>query len=314
MIRILNVEPEGYADEARATLERLGEVVDAPLSRAELLAALPRYDVLIVRLRHRIDREIIACGERLRAIVSATTGLDHIAVEAAAARGIAVLSLRGETEFLRTISATAEHTWALLLALIRHLPPAAASVLDGEWNRDLFRGRELDGKRLGIIGLGRIGRKVARYGEAFGMQVAAFDPTDAEWMNGVERTTTLSELLSQSDALSVHIPLNANTKGLIGAHELSLLPPDAVLINTSRGETIDEAALLAALESNRLAGAALDVIADEREPERRRQSPLLAYARTHDNLIIGGATHESMARTEIFMAQKLIAFLNCPRF
>lgn len=312
-IRILNAEPEAYSAEARTILEQLGEVVEATPGRAELLALLPNYDVLIVRLKQRIDREAIDRGARLQAIVTATTGLDHIDVDYAARRGVQVLSLRGEHEFLRGVSATSEHTWALLLALVRRIPQAAASVRGGEWNRNLFRGRELKGQRLGVVGLGRIGRKVTGYGLAFGMEVAAYNPDATEWMEGVKRAATLADLLRHSDVLSLHAPLDAESRGMIGERELALLPPGAVLINTARGALVNEAALLRALESGHLAGAALDVIEHEHAPVERQQSALLAYAATHDNLLItphiGGATCESMSKTEVFMARKLASFL-----
>ena len=163
MTRILNAEALGYCDEARVILRELGEVAEGNLDREELLARLPGYDVLIVRLAHQVDREVIDTGRHLKVIVSATTGLDHIDTSYAASKGIAVLSLRGEAAFLDSIWATAEHTWALLLAVLRRIPQAFASARAGHWDRDLFRGNELAGKRLGIVGLGRVGRKVARY-------------------------------------------------------------------------------------------------------------------------------------------------------
>lgn len=313
-IRILNAEPQGYAREARSLLGEWGILVEKEMSRADLLRELGDYDVLIVRLAHHIDREVIEAGRRLKAIVSATTGLDHIDVEYAESQGIAVLSLRGETEFLRSINATAEHTWALLLCLLRWIVPASIAAGNGSWNRDAFRGHELNGKRLGIVGLGRIGEKVARYGQVFGMDVGAYDPTAAEWMDRVWRASSLPELLRWSEVLSLHVPLNSDTEGMIGVPELALLPPGAVLINTSRGELVDEGALVETLKSGRLAGAALDVVANERGEHRRQKSPLLAYARAHDNLLItphvAGATYESMAKTELFMARKLGDFLS----
>jgi D-3-phosphoglycerate dehydrogenase len=311
--RILNAEPLGYCDEARTVLNQVGDLVEASLNRFELLSQLPNYDVLIIRLAHQINREIIDAGHGLKAIVTATTGLDHIDIDYAHSKGIAVLSLRGETDFLRTVSATAEHTWALLLALSRRIPHAYAAVQRGEWCRDAFRGHELDGKRLGLVGLGRVGCKVARYGLAFGMAVAAYDPYATGWVDGVAHCQTLAELLSQSDVLSMHVPLNDETAGMLGADELALLPQGAMLINTSRGEVVDEKALVQAIEVGHLVGAALDVVTHEREPEQRRCNPLLAYVCTRDNLIItphiAGATHESMAKTEVFMAHKLLSFL-----
>ncbi|HPO58472.1 MAG TPA: NAD(P)-dependent oxidoreductase, partial [Anaerolineaceae bacterium] len=185
-----------------------------------------------------------------------------------------------------------------------------ASVLRGEWNRDAFRGHDLCGRSLGILGLGRIGEKVARYGLAFGMRVLAYDPTRDPWMEGVERANTMDELLAASEVLSIHVPLNERTEGLIGRRELALLPPGALLVNTARGAVLQREALLEALESGRLGGAALDVLWDERGAADER---LLEYARTHENLLItphiGGATVESMAATEVFMARKLQRFL-----
>jgi D-3-phosphoglycerate dehydrogenase len=312
MVRILNIEPKGYTQPAREVLQGLGELKEAELGRDELLAQLAGYEVLITRLAHYIDGEVLDAGPQLKAVVTATTGLDHIDLEAAAQRGVEVLSLRGEWEFLESVSATAEHTWGLLLALVRRIPAAHASVLAGGWDRDSFKGRELMGRRLGCLGLGRLGRKVAAYALAFGMEVCAHDPAPLKWVEGVERLDTLEELLAASEVLSLHPPLNEQTRGMIGQRELALLPRGSVVINTARGGLIDEAALLQALQSGHLAGAALDVLANE-PAGGQAASPLIAYAREHSNLIItphvAGATDESMAKTELFMARKLGDFL-----
>jgi len=309
---ILNLEPDNYSAEASAILQSLGRVDGGPLTRRELLERIGDYEIIIVRLAHQVDREMLDRAERLKAILTATTGLDHIDMAYAESKNITVLSLRGETEFLRGIPATAEHTWALFLALVRRIPSAFQSVLAGEWERDRFKGHDLAGKTLGILGLGRIGEMVARYGQAFGMRVIAYDPYRRDWLPGVERAGEMETLLRQSQVLCVHVPLNEETTNLLGAAELAQLPPGAVLVNTARGQVLDESALLNALESGRLAGAALDVICDERAKGPNR-SPLVQYARTHDNLLItphiAGATYESMAATEIFMARKLKAFL-----
>jgi D-3-phosphoglycerate dehydrogenase len=310
--RILNLEPENYAAAARTILQSLGRVEAGPLKRRALLAQVGVYDILIVRLAHPIDREVLERAARLKVIVTATTGLDHIDIAYAETKSIAVLSLRGETAFLRGIPATAEHTWALLLALTRHIPAAFQSVKAGEWQRDRFKGHDLAGRTLGILGLGRIGGMVARYGQAFGMRVIAFDPYRREWLAGVERAASRDELLRQSQVLSVHVPLNAETTNLLGAAELAQLPPGALLVNTARGQVLDEAALIASLASGHLGGAALDVICNERSGGPAG-SDILRYARAHDNLLvtphIGGATFESMAATEVFMANKLRKYL-----
>lgn len=310
--RILNAEPENYSPRALEILQGAGQVRLAALSRAELLAALAEVDALIVRLAFQVDEEVFAAAPHLRAVVSATTGLDHIDLAAAERHGVQVLSLRGEVDFLRSIPATAELTWGLLLALTRNIPSAFSSVLAGEWQRDRFKGHDLAGRRLAILGLGRIGSIVARYGLAFGMRVYAYDPHPLTWVEGVKRTESMEELLVAADVLSIHVPLNPQTVGLVGAEQLNRLPPGALLINTSRGDVLDESALLAALQSGRLAGAALDVLSNERSAGLG-SSALVEYARTHANLLltphIGGATYESMAATEIFMAHKLVNFL-----
>lgn len=313
MIRILNAEPLNYSEAAREILQTLGSVDERYLNREGLLACLSDYDILIVRLGFQVDRALLDAGRRLCAIVTATTGLDHIDAAYAEKRGIAVLSLRGEYEFLRSIPATAEHTWALLLALIRQIPWAYSSVLEGRWERDAFRGRDLSKRRLGILGLGRIGEKIARYGLAFGMDVAAYDPAPLGEVEGINLCDSMMALLRRSDVLCVHVPLNESTERLIGAAELAELPPGAMVINTSRGAVLDEAALVNALKSNQLAGAALDVVADEREQCGNGREALVAYARNHTNLLvtphIGGATVESMRDTEVFMAEKLKRYL-----
>ena len=310
-IRIFNVEPEGYSPKAREVLGTLGEVTEKTCNRDGLLAAVAECEVLIARFGHHMDRELFAAATRLRALVSATTGLDHIDLEAAAAHDVTVLSLRGETEFLKGMSATAELAWGLLLSLLRRIPQATDSVKGGGWDRDAFRGNELRGKQLGILGLGRLGRMVAEYGRAFGMSVAAYDPYASDWPMGVEPCSAVEDLMEDAQVLSIHVPLNDETRGMIDATMLARLPEGAVLINTSRGAVVDEAALLEALGSGRLAGAGLDVVAEEfcGGPSQA----LLAYARDHGNLIItphmGGATVESMEKAEVFIAHKLVRFL-----
>jgi D-3-phosphoglycerate dehydrogenase len=308
-IRILNAEPAGYCEEARRVLAQLGEVVDGPVRQDELANAARDCDVLIVRLGLRVTREVLTAAPRVRTIVSATTGLDHIDTAAAAELGVTVLSLRGETAFLRSVTSTAEHTWALLLALARRIPAASASVGAGGWDRDAFRGRELSGRRLGLLGLGRVGEQVARYGRAFGMTVTAHDPHRTGWVRGVQRAGTLDDLLAQSEILSIHVHLDETTRGLLDEVRLKTLPSGAWLVNTSRGAIVDEAALVALLRDGHLGGAALDVLEGEGDTAARAASPALAYARAHDNLVLtphlGGATSDAMRKTEVFMAQKL---------
>lgn len=313
MIRILNAEPAGYCDEARMILRSIGEITEESVTQEELVRRVEDFDVVIIRLGLRITRQVLEAGRHLKVVVTATTGLDHIDLDAACKRGVTILSLREEAEFLREVPATAEHTWALLLALARRLPWAFDSVRQSRWDRDGFRGRDLRGKRLGILGLGRVGEQVAQFGLAFGMKLGAYDRYRQEWVEGVHRFTTEEEFLAWSEVLSVHVPLNKETEGLLNRERLRLLPWGAWVVNTARGAIIDENALVSLLEEGYLAGAALDVLKGDTDPQARQQSPLLTYVQKHTNLLItphiGGATIESMARTELFMAQKLWRYL-----
>lgn len=316
---MLNLEPKGYSQEARVILEQFARVENGPLTRQELMENVGRFDALIVRLGHVIDREVLDRGKRLKAVATATTGLNHIDVEAAKRRNVDVLSLRGETEFLEEIHATSEHTWALLLALIRKVPAAVSHVRDGGWDRDCFKGSELYGKTLGIIGFGRIGSKLAKYAAAFGMEVLAHDIKVFQSSEYV-KVVPLDMLLAQSDIVSVNVAYNDSTHHVIDARAIAAMKKGAVLINTSRGEVIDQDALLAALQSGHVAGAALDVLEGEYSHDKdwAKKDPLVEYVRGNQNLLvtphIGGATFESMEKTEVFIAQKLRSFFTEKKF
>ncbi|MDP2641548.1 MAG: NAD(P)-dependent oxidoreductase [Candidatus Yanofskybacteria bacterium] len=309
--QILNLEPEGYSREAAAILKQFAEVKEGPLTPEELRRDVSRFDALIVRFAHGvIGRELMEKGTRLKAIATATTGLNHIDLQAARERGISVLSLRGETEFLNGIYATPEYTFALLLALIRKIPDAVFHVRSGEWNRDQFKGTELYGKTLGIIGFGRVGKNIARYAEAFGMEVLAYDIKDIP-MPSYARSVSLEMLLKESDVISLCVTYDDATHHMIDEEAFAAMKRGVLIVNTSRGEVINEEAFLVSLESGHVAGASVDVLGGELA-QPIREHPLVRYAATHTNLLItphvAGATAESMEKTEIFIAEKLRKF------
>ncbi len=313
-LKILNLEPDDYSAEALAILEKFSHVDTGPLSREELKTSIGSYDILIARLGHKIDKEILEAADNLKAIVTATTGLNHIDTVEAEKRKIRVLSLQGEREFLDTITATAEHTIALILSLIRNIPASCANVLDNHWDRDSFKGIDLANRTIGIIGYGRLGGLVAHYASALGMRVLAHDVKDMTDTETV-KFVSMEELLKSSDIVSLHVLYTPETHHLIDASCFKKIKEGAVFINTARGELVDEQALLKALESGHLAGAALDVIEGEniKNTNWMENDPLICYARKHSNLLItphiGGATYDSMAKTEIFMANKLQKFI-----
>lgn len=310
--RLLISESEGFSAEALGLLEQAFLVERAELDRGALIHRIGPFDILWVRLRTLIDDEIFVHAKNLEAVVTNTTGLNHIDLQAAHSRGIEVLSLKGETEFLKEIRATAEHTLALCLALLRKLPMAHMHALDGKWDRTQFQGSEIHRKTVGIIGYGRLGSIVATYFKAFGAKVIVnstdLDPGDtAEGFQAVE----LSQLLSESDIVSLHADYVPDNKHMIAEEHFAMMKPNAVFINTARGELVDEDALASALESKLIAGAALDVLASEQSravpPER-----LIMIAKTTSRLIltphIAGNTAESLSKTEVFLAKKLCRF------
>lgn len=311
--KILVAESTRFTSRAETILRGLGEVSLADLDRPGLLRAVIDAEVLWVRLRHRIDSEVLGNAPKLKFLVSPTTGLNHIDLSEAEKRGIQLVSLRGQTDFLREIRATAEHTIGLSLALLRHVTQAHAQVVSGHWNRDAFWGNELAGKTIGIVGYGRLGRIVAEYFKVFGCGVLVADPEVApsELASRVS-FRPLPELLAEADLVTLHVNLSDATQKFFGRDQFARMKAGAWFINTARGELVDEDALLGALQSGRLAGAALDVLSDER-PAGMTDHPVVQYAKTHDNVLItphiGGCTFESVEKTEIFAAEKLRSLL-----
>ena len=256
------------------------------LAEADLLPLVPEIDAWIVRGATKVTRRLIEAATRLRWVARAGAGLDNIDVGAAKERGIQVLNVPGANAV-----AVAELVFGLLLGLLRKIPAADASVRRGEWDKSRFMGRELRGKTLGIVGLGKIGRAVAQRARGFEMTCVGHDPlvpdADVRAM-GVE-PLTFDALLARADIVTLHVPLTPGTKGMIGPAQLARMPRGAILVNTARGGLVDEAALLASLESGALSGAALDVFADEPP----KGLPLLSHPRVVLTPHIGAATVEA---------------------
>lgn len=310
---ILILEPEGYNPAALALYRSLGRVAvwpDVPArSRRQSLASA---DILLVRLAHRIDTAWLDRMPRLRVIATPTTGLTHIDIPAAQKRGITVISLQG-ADVLKNIPSTAEETIGLMLSLARRIPWAFEDVKKGRWNRDLWRGHQLSGKTLGIVGLGRLGSMVARYARVLGMRVIAADPhiSAAKMMFAHVGKMSLDTLFKKSDIISIHAPLTDGTHDMVRSRHLKSMKPSAYLINTARAEIIEKGALILALREAWIAGAAVDVMRNEDgSGQHLKKDPLWQYARTHANLLIvphlGGATYEAMAATEEWIARRVV--------
>jgi len=253
--------------------------------------------------------ERIARATKLELYVTATTGANHVDASALAARDVPLLTLRGESDLLQSLTPAAEHSWLLVLACARGLRAATEQVLAGGWDRTRHPGTMLRGRTIGIVGCGRIGQWVGRYAEAFGMRRLGYDPHVTPWPDHIERVE-LSDLLAHADVVTVHVPLDVSTTGLIGETELARMKPDAILVNTSRGEIVDEHALVRALGANRLAGVGLDVLVGEPDVGRH---PLVRLAATDARVVItphiGGFSPDAVSRVLAFSCHRIVQAL-----
>lgn len=301
---VYNAEPLGYSRKAKEKWVSRGyRYIEGSWEEIDASTDFEEIEVLIVRLKRKVDESILNKFLRLKYVVSATTGHDHLDLSALSKKKIELISLRGHSDFLNTIPSTAEHTWALMMSLLRNIPQSSNDVRDGRWDRDAFRGYQLKNKTLGIIGLGRTGTKVAEYAKAFSMRVIYYDPfveTTAE----LTKFQSVEDLVSEADIISLHVHLNDETHHLINQEVLRKLKKGSYLINTSRGKVCDEAALVNALLDGKLTGVATDVLYHELTDFK--SSPLWKYAQTSDNVIItphiGGATWDAMHACEEFLA------------
>lgn len=319
-MKILNTLGKTYPEEARKILARVGTAEYRTLNQKTFEKVIGDYDVAVTALGLLFNKTALEKARKLKVIVTATTGLDHIDLIQAKKQGITVLALRGETAFLNTITGTAELAAGLMIELLRQTPHAFDSVKRYEWNRDVFRGHNLYGQTLGVVGMGRLGRWMGRYGVAFGMQVQFFDPYVKTSPSKKYKKVSFETLLKTSDCISIHVHLEKGTENMLSAREFGLMKKTAYLINTSRGKIVNEKDILAALKKKTIAGYATDVLADELSFSTGggssfggKNHPLVEYAKKNQNLIIvphiGGMTHESREATDIFMAKKLEKFL-----
>ncbi len=303
------------ADQALALIQAHAEVevwpeAEAAVPREEILAHVRDADGLLSLLTDRIDAEVMEAGPRLRVISNFAVGVDNVDVAAATARRILVCSTPGVLT-----ETTADLTWAVLLAAARRIPEAERYLRDGRWRAwspQLMLGQDVHGATLGIIGFGRIGQAVARRAQGFAMRVLYHDPERKPELEAAlgAQYVDLGTLLRQSDFVCIHTPLTEQTRGLIGRAELAKMKPTAILINTARGPVVDQGALAEALRERRLAGAGLDVFAEEPLP---MDDPLLAL----DNVVllphIGSASVATRTRMAMMAAENLIAGMNGER-
>lgn len=286
-------------------LKQVAEVdVNTGMPKEDLIACIGEYDGLVVRSATKVTADVIAAADKLKIIGRAGVGVDNIDVPAATQKGIVVVnSPEGNT------IAAAELTLAHLLALSRNIPAADASVKRGEWERSKFTGVEVYNKTLGILGLGKIGREVAKRAQGFGMRIVAHDPflsADIATKIGID-LVGLDELLSRSDYITLHLPKTKDTEGLIGPAEFKKMKDGVRIVNVARGGIIEEAALADALASEKVAGAAVDVYSQE---PAAPENPLLSAPRIVTTPHLGASTEEAQSKVAIDVAEQIVDYFN----
>lgn len=274
-------------------------------AKAEVLDLLAsrQADAIIVRLVERIDADILKASAQMKLVHKHGAGTNDIDVAAAQALGIPVLAAVGANAH-----SVAEHALALMFALIKDMRRQDAFVRGGGWAAKAYQGHELRGRTLGLVGFGLIARNLARMALAIGMQVAAYDPfaPDEAFTDGATRASNLDALFAASDVVSLHCPLTEETRNLVNARTLGLMKPGALIINTARGEVVDEPALVEALRAGRIAGAGLDTFAPEPPAP---DNPLWRLENVILSPHIGGVTEEARGEVSLITCANVIAFL-----
>ncbi len=303
MPRVLVSDP--IAPEGIEILKRVADVdVKTGLSKEELVAIIGDYDALAVRSETKVTAEVLAQAKNLKIIGRAGVGVDNIDVPVATERGILVVnSPEGNTV------AAAELTVAMLLALARNIPQADQALRGGEWKRSKYMGSEVYAKTLGVIGLGKIGKEVAKRLQSFEMSVIGYDPylkpEQAEAL-GI-KLVDLDTLYRESDYITVHVPKTKETAGMINAEKIALMKPTVRLINVARGGIIDEAALAEAAKAGRIGGAAIDVFSTEPAP---KDNPLLGIPNVITTPHLGASTEEAQVNVAIDIAEQIVDVLS----
>ncbi len=310
---ILNYQPKNLQ-----LLDKKFNVTTLPDPTHDKPQKLKEAEVILAPLGYYLGQEKIDSSPKLKVIGSNTTGHPHIDVDYAQKKGIRVVTLKEEHAFLKTITPTAELTWGLIIALTRNILPACLSVIDGQWDRRPFGGPfMLSRMKLGVAGYGRLGKKVASYGICFGMKVMYYDPFVNCSQPGIDRAKSLKELVSITDIVTIHIPHEPETEGLFSEKIFAAFKKGSFLVNTARGELIDQDVLIKCLNNGTLAGAAVDVLEGEFVSgfdTAIRQNPLWQYAQNNDNLIItphiGGSTIDAWRLTEAHTIKSILRVLD----
>lgn len=318
-MKILHLDRNNYPLESLQKLEQLFQVDYSGYGNDEFAKLIrnEKYYALFTKLGVHIDADFLEIQDQLKYVITPTTGLNHIDLIETDKKGITVISLKGEYEFLSSIKSTAEHTWALLLSLVKRINYYNSEVTRGKWERKDFLNFELSGKTLGIIGFGRLGKIIASFGRSFNMNVLINDLIGISNEDIHEyKSVSLDQLLSNSDVVILLIDYRPENQNFMDKKKFQLMKQQSYFINTSRGELVDEIALIDALNSGHLSGAALDVLNGDSSwaHEVPEGNTLIEYTKKNYNLIItphvGGYGKDSVLYTRRFVTEKFLRLHN----
>jgi D-3-phosphoglycerate dehydrogenase len=310
MKSVIIFEPQDFSFKVVEILSKHGFDVFLNFDNISMTDALERFTIIYMRLGVYINNELINKCDSIKCkfIVIPATGIDHVDIPACNRNGIKVISFKNKTHLLKDIRATAELTIALTLNLLRNIIPAVENTKSGNWNRDLFRGKDIYGKRVGIIGFGRLGSIVANYFHNFGAIVQVYDKDMIEIPSEYNRATYLDDIFLTNEIISLHVDYNEDNIEMINLDKFRLTKNNPIFINTSRGQLVNEEDLIFALKNNLISGAALDVVYDELN--LKYNNKLISYSNNNNNLIItphiGGCTIDSSQKTEEIITYELL--------
>ncbi|MDA9801502.1 hydroxyacid dehydrogenase [Candidatus Pseudothioglobus singularis] len=313
--KILVITPVRHIEALPEALEAIGEItyLDDP-SSDEVVSMIGKYDAIFTnpnKSKVFIGKEILDTAKKLKVICTASTGTNHIDKSYAAKLNLPILALTEEREVINRISSTAELAFSLTLSSLRHVVRSHKAVLEGEWNYEKYIGRQMNCLTIGTIGYGRLGKMYSSFSKAFNSRVVVYDPYKIVDDQGIEQVDNLESLLQASDVIAIHVHVTEETINMINKSCFDLMKNDVVIVNTSRGDMVNEKDLVNFLKTNPSARIATDVLADE--VRNRMESPLLKYAQESDQVIItphiGGMCREAQEIAYGHAVKRLTRFI-----
>ncbi len=301
--KIINLEPKYFSDNAKKILIKYFKYIEYSRSAGNIKNQIQDVDIIISRFKYKLDKNLLLNSKKLKYIISASTGLDHIDLDYIKRHNIRVLSLKNQFQFLKKIKSSSEHTWALLLSLLKNIPKSFDSVKELKWNRYKFLNNNLYNKKIGIVGLGRNGRNIKKYAESFDMKITTFDKKDKKYK--------LNKIFENCDVVVLTIELNDKTKNIINSELLDLVKKNFYLINTSRAEIINQNHLIKKIKKNKNFYFATDFLKFSSNSLTDSSKKLIKMSKSNQILItphIAGASLESWNLCEEYLAKKIAKY------